>query len=129
MFRAGTVVTAIVGATIGNSGILAYDMCFPDSMVGLETDDPIGNRFVEIFLLARKSRIRELSYAGGGQPNIKLSVLNPFPFPLPPLAEQNRIVAKVDELMALCNQLKGYLATGQVIQLNLADSLVKAAIH
>ena len=48
--------------------------------------------------------------------------------PIPPLAEQHRIVAKVDELMALCDQLKANLATAQTTQLNLADSLVEQAI-
>ena len=49
--------------------------------------------------------------------------------PLPPLAEQHRIVAKVDELLALCDQLKASLASAQDTQLNLADSLVEQAIN
>ena len=48
--------------------------------------------------------------------------------PIPPLAEQHRIVARVGELMALCDQLKASLATAQATQLNLADSLVEQAI-
>ncbi|MBA6257453.1 MULTISPECIES: restriction endonuclease subunit S [unclassified Colwellia] len=47
---------------------------------------------------------------------------------LPPLAEQHRIVAKVDELMALCEQLKTRLSDAQTIQLNLADAVVENAL-
>lgn len=49
--------------------------------------------------------------------------------PPPPLAEQHRIVAKVDELMTLCDQLKANLQKAQTTQLHLADSLVEAAIR
>jgi type I restriction enzyme S subunit len=72
MFPKGTVAIAIVGATIANTGILGYDMCFPDSMVGIETGNKVRNRYIEFFLRYKKDDIRQEAYAGGGQPNIKL---------------------------------------------------------
>ncbi|MAF15687.1 MAG: restriction endonuclease [Marinomonas sp.] len=47
---------------------------------------------------------------------------------LPPLNEQHRIVAKVDQLMALCDQLKAKLADSKTTQLNLTDALVAQAV-
>ena len=46
-------------------------------------------------------------------------------FPLPPLAEQHRIVAKVDELMALCDDLEA----AQVKRETRRDRLVEATLH
>lgn len=78
MFPKGTVAIAIVGATIANTGILGYDMCFPDSMVGIETGDEVRNRYCELFLRYKKYDIRQEAYSSGGQPNIKLQTLNPL---------------------------------------------------
>lgn len=47
---------------------------------------------------------------------------------IPPLAEQHRIVAKVDELMALCDALKARIAAAQITQLQLADAIVEQAV-
>jgi type I restriction enzyme S subunit len=51
-----------------------------------------------------------------------------YPVPLPPLAEQHRIVAKVDQLMALCNQLKTRLTQTRQLNEQLASSLVEQAV-
>ena len=51
-----------------------------------------------------------------------------FQVSLPPLAEQHRIVAKVDELMSLCDQLKAQLAEGRQQHAQLATVLVEQAV-
>ena len=118
-FPKGTVVIAIVGATIGNTGVLAYDMCVTDSIVGLETGDELCNRFIELFLRHKKDDVRQISYSSGGQPNINLATLNPYPLALPPLPEQQEIVRRVESLFALADQLEARLAKarGQVDKL------------
>ena len=47
---------------------------------------------------------------------------------LPPIEEQYRIVAKVDELMALCDQLKTNLQQAQTTQLHIADAITEQAL-
>ncbi|MCU8007322.1 restriction endonuclease subunit S [Shewanella sp. SM87] len=60
--------------------------------------------------------------------NLNHSILNKMPLLLPSVAEQHRIVAKVDELMALCDQLKVRLADAQITQLHLTDAIVEQAV-
>jgi type I restriction enzyme S subunit len=57
--------------------------------------------------------------------NISLGRMRPLPFPLPPLAEQKRIVAKVDELMALVDELETQLAASRAA----AESLLAAVVN
>ena len=47
-----------------------------------------------------------------------------FLIPLPPLAEQQRIITKVDELMALCDQLEAFLGTSDSTRQRLLESLI-----
>jgi type I restriction enzyme S subunit len=54
--------------------------------------------------------------------------MNSIALMVPPEKEQHRIVAKVDELMALCDRLKAKLKNAQNTQLKLADCLVEKAI-
>jgi type I restriction enzyme, S subunit len=59
---------------------------------------------------------------------VKASKLKELPMPIPPLAEQHRIVAKVDELMALCDQLKTQLQQARQQHAQLASVLVEQAV-
>ncbi|MBQ1782175.1 MAG: restriction endonuclease subunit S [Gammaproteobacteria bacterium] len=63
-----------------------------------------------------------------GQANVNGSIMKNMRFSTPPLAEQHRIVAKVDKLMALCDQLKAGLSAAQTTQLQLADAMTEQAL-
>ena len=60
--------------------------------------------------------------------NLSMGNISNFVLPIPPLAEQHRIVAKVDELMALCDQLKSSLQQAQETQIQLTDAVVENAL-
>ena len=60
--------------------------------------------------------------------SINMTQLRGCPFPLPPLAEQHRIVAKVDELMALCDRLEASLTIGDDTRRRLLDALLAEAV-
>ena len=52
-----------------------------------------------------------------------------FVVPLPPLAEQHRIVAKIDELMALCDRLEAGLSTAGVRRQRLLEPLLRDVLE
>ena len=61
---------------------------------------------------------------GGAQPCLYLSEIEMFPFSLPPLAEQHRIVAKIDQLMTLCDELEKQIDAAESKQTNLLNSMM-----
>ena len=93
-------------------------------MVGIDTGDLTRNRFLEFYLRSQKRVIRESSYSSGGQPNIKLESLNPYPVPLPPLAEQHEIVRRVDALFKLADAIERRVAAATTR----ADKLIQAIL-
>ena len=60
--------------------------------------------------------------------SFRLTDVTQFLVPLPPLAEQRRIVAKVDELMALCDQIEKSLTTGDETRHRLLDAFLHEAL-
>jgi type I restriction enzyme S subunit len=64
-----------------------------------------------------------------GQANVNGTKLRNMMIPLPPLAEQHRIVAKVDELMTLCDRLEEQLSTAKVESHHLLEAVLHQALN
>jgi type I restriction enzyme, S subunit len=101
--------------------------------VALMKADPINEIVSKDFLyyLLSEPRIQNLvikeSERTAGQTGIRKDLLYMFVVGLPPKEEQNRIVSKVDALMALCDQLKTRFQQANKQQQTFADALVAQA--
>jgi type I restriction enzyme S subunit len=129
MFPKGTPLIAIVGATIGNTGVLGFDSCCPDSMVAVQGACDTENRFVEFYLRCQKTKIRDSSYASGGQPNINLQTLRPYPIDLPPHAEQHEIVRRVEALFRLADAIEKRVAAATARAEKLTQAVLAKAFR
>jgi type I restriction enzyme S subunit len=117
-----------IAANIADSGILSFDACFPDSVVGFIPAEVFPNaRYFEYFIRTAKAELLEYAPATA-QKNINISILNEVLIPLPPLVEQHRIVGKVDKLMALCDELEARLTTTATNRRQLLKATLSEAI-
>ena len=66
---------------------------------------------------------------GTAQPKMNQAKMNSIPIALPPEAEQDRIVAKLDELMALCDCLEAQLTTTQTESRRLLEAVLHDALN
>ncbi|MEY2838088.1 MAG: hypothetical protein RJB60_387 [Pseudomonadota bacterium] len=90
--------------------------------------DGISDAFLDYMSLYINAIDLKPYVTGTAQPKMNQAKLNSIPVPLPPEAEQKRIVAKVDELMALCDQLKAQLQQARQQHAQLASVLVEQAV-
>ena len=91
-----SILIAMYGATIGKIGILSFPATTNQACCAC-LDYKIDKMYIFYFLLS--NRINFISMGGGGaQPNISKEKIVNTTFPLPPLAEQKRIVSKIEEL-------------------------------
>lgn len=127
----GEILMGVVGS-IGKLGIV------PDSWKGANIARAIC-RIKVIDLLSRdyvilllQSRLMKNTFMGDtktlAQPTLNIGLIRLALTPLPPIDEQHRIVAKVDELMTLCDHLKSRLTEASLLQQKLADVLVENSV-
>ena len=100
----GSVLIAMYGATIGKLGILAIPATTNQACCACKPII-INNKYLFYFLMSHKETFTKKA-EGGAQPNISKEKIVSTLFPLPPLAEQKRIVEKIEELTQLCDKLR-----------------------
>ncbi len=135
ILRFGDILMNLVGASIGRTAL--YDLSDEANInqaVALirliQTTTNLSTGFL-LHYLNSPSAIEFMfsSQVVTAQPNISLTNAREFPIPVPPLAEQDRIVAKVDELMALCDRLEAQLTTTQTKSRRLLEAVLHEALN
>ena len=87
-----------IAANIAETGIVGFDACFPDSVIGVVPNPTVAEvGFVEYLLQSFKVRIQALGQ-GSAQANINMGTFENEHFPFPGVVEQRQIVAKLDAL-------------------------------
>lgn len=114
----GDLLIVITGAGVTNPAMLDHELgeAYVSQHVALIKPTATSlSRWLLLCLMApvgARAELVERAY-GAGKPGLNLDNIRSLRIPVPPIAEQQRIVAKVDELMALCNRLETQLTTTQ----------------
>ena len=121
----GDILFAMIGS-IGNPVIVDCDTEFSIKNVALFKYHLAGkpdNRYLYYFLTHAQENMKAIS-SGAVQSFVSLGFLRTYLFPLPPIAEQHRIVAKIDQLMSLCDILEQKIDAATSKQTELLDAVM-----
>ena len=100
----GSVLVAMYGANIGEVGILEIEAATNQAVCACKTYTNFDENYLLYLITSLKPYFLSQG-AGAAQPNISREKIVATIFPLPPLPEQHRIVARIDQLMSLCDTL------------------------
>ena len=109
-----------------------FTVIFPDTAIRLRLfDDPSLQAYVNMAWRSPwiRSKIESKARTTAGIFKISQGDVEAVTIPLPPLAEQKRIVAKVDELMVICDQLEHHLESQQKGRRQLLEALLHEALE
>lgn len=129
----GDLFVVITGAGVTNPAMLDHDLgdAYVSQHVALIKPTSVElSRWLLLCLMAPAAGRRTLlerAY-GAGKPGLNLDNIRSLPIPLPPLTEQHRIVAKVDDLMALCDRLESQLTATQTDSRRLLEAVLHEAV-
>ena len=89
------IVVITIAANIGDTAVLDFPSCFPDSVVGLSPRQGTDVRYLELVMRTKKQHLNDIA-PQAAQKNINIEILKTVEIPLPPLATQQQIVAEIE---------------------------------
>ena len=124
---AGSVLIAMYGATIGKLGILTFPATTNQACCACLPIE-ICNEYLFYFLMSQKVAFVKQS-EGGAQPNISKEKIVATLMPLPSLAEQYRIVAKIKEVLPYIERYGEACSTVNSLNKAFPDLLKKSILQ
>ena len=125
---AGSVLITMYGATIGKLGILTFPATTNQACCACIEYFAITQHYLFYFLLSHRDKF--IAKGGGGaQPNISKEIIVNTEIPLPPLSEQERIVAEIERWFALIDQIEQDKSDLQTVIKQAKGKILDLAIH
>ncbi|MGN0902569.1 MAG: restriction endonuclease subunit S, partial [Succinivibrio sp.] len=124
----GSILMAMYGATIGKLGILSIPATTNQACCACICYKGMFNKYLFYYLFGRRKAYIEQG-AGGAQPNIsKEKIVNSL-IPLPPLAEQKRIVEKLESHLAVISRAEELIARRENLNEQIKDKILQMTIE
>ena len=124
----GTVLMAMYGATIGKLGILQIEATTNQACCACICYEGMWNKYLFYYLLSQRKSYIAMG-AGGAQPNISKDKIVNSIIALPPLLEQKRIVAKIEELMPFVEQYAAASTKLNTLNTTFPDMMKKSILQ
>lgn len=132
VYPSGTLVVAMYGQgkTRGQITELKFDAATNQACatISLHLNKFYMRKYIKQYFQNIYLEIRELAQ-GGAQPNLNMGKISNTNIPFPPLSEQKRIVAKLDELMAYCDSLEESIKNSQTQNALLLGQVLREALE
>jgi type I restriction enzyme S subunit len=118
-----------IAANIGETAILDFDACFPDSVVGLLSNEKLLlNKYTNYFFISHKSKLEKLAPATA-QKNINVDILEKVKIPVPLIDEQQLIVSELESKLTVCDKIEETISQSLQQAETLRQSILKKAFE
>lgn len=133
ILKKGDLLTNIVGASIGRTALFDLDIIanINQAVCILRIEHKLIDKIFLLNLMNSDLALKMMfeSQFAPGRANLSMGNIANFTIPLPPLAEQTRIVQKIDELMQYCNELEASIKQSESQNSTLLQQVLREALR
>ncbi|MDB9495436.1 restriction endonuclease subunit S [Spirulina major CS-329] len=129
--KKGEILLVNIGAGCGTPAIINVDFefSFKNTAILKFNQDFLFNKYIFNYFVLHRDEIYKDLTKGGLQPFLSLKILNTIIIPIPSFSEQQAIVAKIEKLLTLCDQLETQITQNQTHAQQLMQAVLKEAFN